>query len=542
MDLGWVAIALGDLAWVTVAFALGLVARAVGLPPMIGFIGAGFLLHAQGAVSGQMLEKLSDLGITLLLFTIGLKLNLRTLVRPEVMAVTLLHMGIVVAVVSMALLGVAAAGVAAFAGLDLYSAALVAFALSFSSTVFVAKALEERGDTNTLHGRIAISILIVQDLVAVVFLAASTGKWPSPLAFLVLGLIPLRPLFQGLLVRVGHGELLVLYGLLLALGGAELFELVGLKGDLGALAAGVLIAGHIKTEELAKTMLGFKDLFLLGFFLSIGLSGSPSLTILWIAAALTPLIFLKGALFFLLMSAFRLRTRTATLASINLSNYSEFGLIVGAIGVANGWLPPEWLVILALALTLSFMVSAPLNASASAIHAALRPRLHKLERQHRIPEDRAIDLRNARIAVIGMGGVGTGTYEAMEAHYPGHVVGVDVNPLIVQEHDLSGRHVIIGDPGDPDFWDRMQASHSLEVIMLTLPIPVTSLAVIRQLRKTGFQGQIAATARFPDQEERLLEAGANMVFNTFTEAGAGFAAHVTRILSADHHGEGHKAG
>ena len=87
--------------------------------------------------------------------------------------------------------------------------------------------------------------------------------------------------------------------------------------------------------------------------------------------------------------------------------------------------------------------------------------------------------------------------------------------------------MISGDPSDGDFWDRMQADHTLEVVMLTLPRVLTSESVIRELRRSGFAGQIAVTARFPDQEERLKTAGADMVFNTFTEAGAGFAAHVS---------------
>ena len=526
MAFEWVAIALGDIAWISAAFGLGLLARMIRLPPMIGFIGAGFLLQTQGAVSGQMLEKLSDLGITLLLFTIGLKLNLRTLVRPEVMAVTLLHMGVVVAVMALLLLALTATGLSYMAGLNLSSALLIAFALSFSSTVFVAKALEERGEMNTLHGRIAISILIVQDLVAVVFLAVSMGKWPSLWALLVLGLIPLRPLFQRLLNGVGHGELLVLYGLLLALGGAKLFEMVGLKGDLGALIAGVLIAGHVKADELAKTMLGFKDLFLLGFFLSIGLAGTPGSDTVWVALILTLFIVFKSAMFFTLMSAFRLRARTALISSLNLANYSEFGLIVAAIGVANGWLEPQWLLALALALTLSFVVAAPVSSSANALYTRFREPLQRFERNKRIAEDAVIDLRGARVAVIGMGGVGTGTFMAMEQYYPGAVVGVDVDPMTCRMHEIQGRHVINGDPTDADFWDRMQADHTLELVLLTLPMSATSLAVIRQLRMASFDGRIAATARFPDQEDRLLAAGATMVFNTFTEAGAGFAAHV----------------
>lgn len=88
MDFEWVAIALGDVVWISLAFALGFVARSVQLPPLVGFLVAGFLLNAYGIASGEMLHKLSDLAITLLLFTVGLKLNLRTSGRPQIWAVT----------------------------------------------------------------------------------------------------------------------------------------------------------------------------------------------------------------------------------------------------------------------------------------------------------------------------------------------------------------------------------------------------------------------------------------------------------------------
>ena len=526
MDFEWVAIALGDIAWIGAAFALGTLAKRLGLPPLIGFLATGFLINALGIVSWEMLEKLSDLGITLLLFTIGLKLNLRTLVRPEVLAVTVLHMGIVMAVLASLLLGLAALGLGLLTGLTAYQALLIAFALSFSSTVFVAKALEERGEVTALHGRIALSILIVQDLVAVGFLAASTGKLPSPLALLLLGLIPLRPVLQHLLRQSGHGELLVLYGLILALGGAELFELVGMKGDLGALVVGILIAGNERTEELAKTLLGFKDLFLLGFFLSIGQAGIPTPEMIAIALLLLPFVLVKSALYFVLMTAFRLRARTSLLASLNLANYSEFGLIVAAIGVANGWLDADWLIILALALAFSFTLAAPLSTRGNAFYRRHHDTWMRFERQQRVPDERPIDLEEARIVIVGMGGVGSGTYDAMMERVNGKLIGVDVNPVVVRAQRAWGRWVIEGDPVDPDFWSRMRADTSLDLVMVTLPRYQTIRSVVRQLRESGYRGRIAATARFPDQEQALLDAGADEVFNTATEAGAGFAAHV----------------
>ena len=257
MDFEWVAIALGDVVWISLAFALGLSARLIGLPPMVGFLVTGFLLNYLGISSGEVLQKLADLGITLLLFTVGLKLDLKMLLRPQVWAVTSLHTGLVIAIFGAVIFSLALMGAPLFAGLDVKLAMMLAFTLSFSSTVFVVKVLEEKGEMKSLHGRIAIGILVMQDVAAVAFLAASTGKLPSLWALLLLLLIPIRPLFHLLLQRAGHGELLILYGLVLALGGAELFELGGVKDDLGALLMGLLISTHPKAGERAKTLLSF---------------------------------------------------------------------------------------------------------------------------------------------------------------------------------------------------------------------------------------------------------------------------------------------
>ena len=223
LDFEWVAIGLSDVTWIAVAFLLGFVARLLGLPPLLGFLAAGFFLSIIGYAQTNFLQKLADMGITLLLFTVGLKLNLRTLVRPQVWAVTAFHSTLMVGLLGVLVYGLALAGLAVFDQLDVRTAFLIAFALSFSSTVFVVKVLEEKGEMSALHGRIAVGILIMQDIAAVVFMAVSAGKMPSIWALLLLALIPLRPVLNHTLDRVGHGELQVLYGFLLALGGAEMF-------------------------------------------------------------------------------------------------------------------------------------------------------------------------------------------------------------------------------------------------------------------------------------------------------------------------------
>ena len=526
MDFEWVAIALSDVGWISLAFLLGFLAQRIDLPPLVGYLVTGFVLNYMGFTGGEMLQKLSDLGITLLLFAVGLKLNLQVMARPQVWLVTVAHITVVVLLFGAVIFGLSLIGAPQFSGLDFKVFLLLAFALSFSSTVFAVKALEGKAQITSLHGRIAIGILVMQDLVAVIFLAVSLGKLPSPWAFLIILLFPLRPLLHYILNKTGHGELMILYGLVLALGGAELFELVGVKDDLGALFMGLLISTYPKTKELAKSMLGFKNLFLVGFFLSVGLSGQLSIEALIIGFFLTPLILVKAALFFILMTRFKLRSRTALLTAINLNNYSEFGLIVAAISVANGWLMGEWLVVIAIALSFSFVIAAFMAKNEDRIYREFKIFWMKFQREERLPDDSLLDTLDSTIAIFGMGRVGSGAYDKMRELYGETVVGIDFDSEKIKMHQSTGRKVLHGDPGDADFWEKIKANHNIKLVMLALPNLEATLEALRQLQEIAFPGKIAAIIRYPDEEKMLYQSGATAVFNIYTEAGAGFADHV----------------
>lgn len=530
MDFEWVAIALGDVAWISLAFLLGLAARFLTLPPMVGFLVAGFVLQAFGFSSGEMLQKLADLGITLLLFSIGLKLNLQMLMRPQVWAVTAFHTSVTTVFFGFLVYGLVVLGLPVLAGLDFKLAMILGFALSFSSTVFVIKVLEEKGESKSLHGRLAVGILVMQDIAAVTFLAFSLGKYPSIFAVLLLLLIPLRPALFALLRRAGHGELLILYALVLALGGAEIFESVGIKDDLGALVMGVLISAHPKSKEMAKALLSLKDVFLVAFFLTIGLSGHLNGEVMLIACALLPLVLFKSALFYGLLTGFKLRARTALLAALSLSNYSEFGLIVIAMAVASGWLDSQWLVIFAVAISLSFIVAAPLNNRAHTMYSLHTDFWRRLQRSKRLADDTSVNIGGVTTAVFGMGRVGSGAYDKLRQLHGDEVLGIDFDAERIAQHSEQGRKVLRGDPSDPDFWDKVDNNHNIKLILLALPNVRANLDALEQLREINYSGRIAATARFPDEELLLRQEGVDAVFNIYTEAGTGFAEHVEAQL------------
>jgi len=507
------------------ALGFGLLVKLVSLPPMIGYLVAGFVLSAVGVQSDATLKAVADMGVTILLFSIGLKLNIKDLFRAEIWAVSVVHMLITIVVFGSLIFVLSFSSLQGFAGLSAFEATIIAFALSFSSTVFAVKVLEEKSEMSSLHGKVAIGILIMQDLFAVIFLTIASDKIPSYWAILLLLLIPFRPLIIKLIYKAGHGELLILCGMLLALGGAALFDLVGVKADLGALLFGILLAGNEKSEKLAKSLLAFKEIFLVAFFLSIGFNGAPTFAALMIAVVLAVMMLAKSFLFYRLLTAFKLRARTGFLTSLSLSNFSEFGLIVGAVGVSSGWMNAEWLVIIAIALSITFVFSSLANAKAHILYAKYENQLSRFERQQRLPDDRPIEVDGAQVLVFGMGRVGAGVYDTLLEKYGDNLLGIDTDLDVVNKNVEQGRNVIVGDATDYDFWERLRPG-SVKLIMLDMPNIQELLASVKMIKQTGYQGLIAVAVKHNDCVEPLKEAGVDSVFNVYAEAGSGFANHV----------------
>ena len=518
-----------DFIWILFAYICGLLVRMAGLPPLIGFLIAGFLLHFLGFVPGENLEVLSDLGITLMLFTIGLKLQISDLLKPEVWAGALSHMGIWICLLTALGLFLAALSMPFYAGMDLQTASLVAFAMSFSSTVCIVKLLEENGELKTRHGKLSIGVLVTQDIVAVIFLVFASGKIPSVWALLLLGLYFLRPVLTQLLDRAEHGEMLPLTGIFLALGGYELFQLVGVKGDLGALIFGILLSQHSKATELTKSLLGFKDLFLIGFFLSIGFVALPTWSMMLMAMALSLFILLKFLLFFYIFTRLQLRSRTAYLAGLALSNFSEFGLIVMALSIDLNWISEEWIVILAIAVSISFVATSVIYPKAHTVYLGIKHKLQRFEHTERLVVDQVDHPGEAEIMVIGLGRVGKGAYRSLQNLVDYRVIGLDSDKARSLDLRNRGMNIIIGDGEDADFWEVFDSS-KIRLVLLALPSIEDSSNITMQLRSAGYQGIIAAVARYEDQRDQLLQAGIDKVFNFYREAGAGFAEDSLQLI------------
>ncbi|MFO6423462.1 cation:proton antiporter [Motilimonas sp. KMU-193] len=516
-----------------IAFATGMAINAIGLPPMVGFLLAGFVLNAIGFESTPGLTAIADLGVTLLLFSIGLKLDIRTLFKGEVFGAATLHITGSVLFFAFVLFILKTLGLSIVDSLDNTGLFIVAFALSFSSTVFAVKILEEKSEMNSLYGRIAIGVLIMQDIFAVLFLTFSTGKLPEYYAIALVLLPLLRPVLFKVMDKVGHGELLVLYGFFLALVvGAGLFEAVGMKADLGALIAGMLVAAHPSAGGMAKALFNLKELFLVCFFLNIGLNDMPNETHLIIAAILVLLLPIKTMLYFFCFNLFKLRARTSLLGSFSLANYSEFGLIVAALAASKGWLSNDWLIIAAIALSISFVLSSLLNNKSDELYQKMSARLKRFQHLRLHVEDRPIRVGDATVLVMGMGRIGTGAYDELKQVFGDTVLGIDNSHDKTIKHRELGRRVITGDAMDSDFWNKLELTDQIKLILLAMPDHNGNHYAAIQLRNRNCSMNIAAIARFAEDIEELKGLGVDAVFNMYDEAGAGFARHVCNEMQS----------
>lgn len=318
--------------------------------------------------------------------------------------------------------------------------------------------------------------------------------------------MPLRRPLGRALEWVHHGELIPLIAVALALvPGYALFDAVGLKGDLGALAIGMLLAGTSRADEMSKSLFSIKELLLVAFFVSVGLHDNPTLEHLGIALMLMLLVPLQGLLYAPLLRWCGFRIRTATHAVVALATFSEFALVVGVVVVENGALDAEWITVLSTAVAMSFVVSALMSQRTEALARMLRRTFPALDPDRLHPEDRLIAIGHADVVVLGMGRLGCAVYHHLVEEYGLEVLGVESDATRVHALQHKGRDVIEGDATDPLFWERVKQAGSVQLAILAMPFHGSNMAALRELELSKFNGAVAAVARYEDEESQLGE-------------------------------------
>ena len=507
---------------------LGFAATLLRLPPLVGFLAAGFVLGASDLPNLDFVQTLGDLGVAVLLFTIGLKLDPRVLARREVagtaaIALVLLTTLSAALVVPLVLVGlwvdtVTPAGAVA-----------LCFALSFSSTVVVVKLLEDRDDAASLYGRIAIGVLVAQDIAAVAYMTFSSEEPPSPWALSLVALWPASGLFGKVLNRIDHREMRTLFGMSMALlPGYLLFDILGLDGDLGALIMGALLASHPAAKELSSALFTIKELLLVGFFLAIGMDGVPGAGAFVLAAALLLLLPVRALVYAVVVRLMRMRRRTSVMTGLAMTAYSEFALIVVSVAVRQKLLGGGWTAAVSLALALSFIASSIVNRRPAGLVRRMTGRIPHRPSSTLHPEERPLNLLGVRTVVFGMGRVGRATYNRLYADGETGVLGIDNDVSKVETLAKQGYNILEADATDQEFWDRLDAVHATKAV-LAMSEPGANVRVLEWLNRSSFEGRVIAVAAFDDEAETMRRAGVDAVINMYDGLGDALAQAVEAL-------------
>ncbi len=544
-------------ALIALAALVGFVGLLLRQPMIVSFIAVGVLAgpSALGIVqSHEHIQLLAELGIAVLLFLVGLKLDLKLIrtVGPVALA-TGLGQVTFTSVVGFAI------GLAL--GLDTITAIYVAVALTFSSTIIIVKLLSDKREVDSLHGRIAIGFLIVQDLVVVLAMMmlsafgvgaqeAADGSALTHIAGVLLyGLLMLafvllfiRYLATPLVGRIAHSqELLITFAIgwaaLLAAIGSQL----GFSKELGGLLAGISLASTPFREAIVARLSSLRDFLLLFFFIALGSQLNLYLLGAQIAPALVFSLFVligNPLIVMVIMGVMGYRKRTSFLAGLTVAQISEFSLIFMAMGLSLGHVSAESLGLVTLVGLITISLSVYMITYSNALYVRLDSLLSLFERANPFREaslEQQGQVKEEYDVIL----FGLGRYGKAIAHYLRQegfsLLAVDFNPDEVKRWRDQGHAVMYGDACDPAFIASLPL-RSVQWIISAMPqhdIGLTHqdprLSLIEGLKQQGYHGGIAVSTQQLHDQEILKEKGATLILLPFYDA-AGQA--VARIKEA----------
>ncbi len=544
-------------ALLVIGAAAGLVALMLRQPLIVGLIGAGIL--AGPAVLGvarsdEHIQLLSELGIAVLLFLVGLKLDLG-LVR------SLGPVAVATGLGQVAFTAVIGFGLCLLLGLDALTSLYVAVALTFSSTIIIVKLLSDKREIDSLHGRIALGFLIVQDIfvvlsmVVVSAMAAGASETSAAAgllrvvagggAMLLLVALVIRFVAEPLTARLAQApELLAGFAIGWAALLAAVADHVGLGKELGGLLAGVSLASTQFREAIAARLASLRDFLLLFFFIALGARLDLGAMGEQVGAAIVLSLFVlvgNPLIVIAIMGAMGYRRRTGLLAGLTVAQISEFSLIFMAMGVALGHVAEPALGLVTLVGLVTIALSTYMITYSHHLAAWVDKPLRVFERGHPWREaaaagEAAERSSDADVVIFGIGRFGSAIAQRLRDKGL-KVLGVDFDPEAVRAARQAGQEAIYGDATDPEFIASLPldgAGWAISAIPLH-PGGVTHedhrLALIAALREQRFRGRIAVTAHATEEADALGARGADLVLLPFEDAAERAAEVVSRPVT-----------
>ena len=505
-------------------------------PSILAYLACG-VLFGPAAIDLRLdlgpVELFAHLGISLLLLVVGLRLDIHLLrnLGFRLLWAALLQIGIT------ALLGWAVSWLLGFVGLErLY----LGLALALSSTVLVVKLLSDRREIDALYGRIAVGILLVQDLLVVLVLLSLAllggDQPPSQLLWLPLkgflfllatvlaGRYLVPPLFGHL---AQSRELLMLAALAWGLGLGTVSDRLGFSHELGAFIGGVVLAATPYRDALSSRLVALRDFLLPFFFVQLGTHLDPRLIpAVWqqaLGLSLLVLI-LKPLLLILLLRLFGFGLYNGGLAGLALGQISEFSLILASRGLASGHLEPPLLALITLSAFLTMALSSFAISNLHPLFHTLFPLIRPFDRRERpfCPLPAGTEAEAPTAIVIGLGRYGLRLAVRLKT-FGFRVLGVDFDPLRVEE---ASRQAVSACYLDAEAVERLPL-HRAEWVVSTVRLPATTETVVRALKAVGYTGRIAAVAYQEEERNRLERLGIDLILMTYRDA-ADHAAELIR--------------
>lgn len=527
------------------AAVVGIVGVLLKQPMIVSFIAVGVIAGPSAlniVESYEHVQLLSELGIAVLLFLVGLKLDLKLIktLGPVALATGLGQ------VTFTSVLGYL---LARLLGLDHITSMYVAVALTFSSTIIIVKLLSDKREADSLHGRIAIGFLIVQDLVVVIamMLLSASGAvsdsadsstlsqigqvFMNGLLMLAFVLFFVRFIANRLVSKIARSqELLITFAIAWAALLAALGSALGFSKELGGLLAGISVASTPFREAIVARLSSLRDFLLLFFFIALGLQLDLSLLSAQITPALVFSLFVligNPLIVVAIMGYMGYRKRTGFLAGLTVAQISEFSLIFMAMGFSLGHVGAESLGLVTLVGLITIASSVYMITYSHSLYAKVGHLLNCFERaepyREQQLEDALLSKDSFDVILVGLGGYGKAIAEQLiNAGFK--IVAVDFNPDEVKHWREAGNEVIYGDASDPDFIASLPLSNVKWVIsaLPQLGIGVTHedprMLMIEGLKQASYKGSIALASKHPEEQSKLLDNGADIVFLPFEDA------------------------
>ena len=531
-----------------IAAIFGAIALRLRQPQIVAFIVVGMLLgpSALGWVTAHdQIDLLAQIGVTVLLFVVGLQLDTHVARNVGPVALT-------TGIGQIIFTTVIGFGIALALGMAPLTATYVAVALTFSSTIIIVKLLSDKRELDSLHGRIAVGFLIVQDIAVVVAMlllgswrGGSTAElWRAGLEValkLAGSLAVVAVLMRHVLPRVLHllarsQELLLLFALAWGTALAATGDVLGFNKEVGAFLAGFSLASTGYREAMAARLTGLRDFLLLFFFVDLGAKLDLGLLGAQVGDAVVLSLFVlvgNPLIVMAIMGFMGYRKRTAFLAGLTVAQISEFSIVFMAMGVTLGHAGPDALGLVTLVGLITITLSTYMILYSQPLYARLAPWLGYFERKRPLRE-MAME-RNppetdpAEVIILGAGRFGYRLIEQLRAQGIS-TLAVDFDPEVVRRLHRKGWPVRFGDAEDIDFPATLPLAGALWVVS-TLAESDVNAALMTALRAHGFTGKLALALRSDDDSSMVSERGVDRVFRPFDDAADFAASEISRALT-----------